>query len=186
MESYHYEPIVVTDQCHATASSLVSHFICCSCLVLACNSFCVCLGGVGNQKPSTFLLWEFKSVTFCASHPSNLHMLCLMGSLPFWTLMSVGWVSYIAHTPGWYSHFAPWKPHIQILLSMSSTSRFNTTTTRYSFLGFSSQIAWLFGTRYQNFGLVGYETVFVNTNFCLLGYMLGSSTSWYQPKWFWY
>jgi hypothetical protein len=26
----------------------------------------------------------------------------------------------------------------------------------------------------------------VNTNFCLLGYMLGSSTSWYQPKWFWY
>jgi hypothetical protein len=26
----------------------------------------------------------------------------------------------------------------------------------------------------------------VNAIFCLCGYMLGTSTSWYQPKRFWY
>lgn len=146
--------------------------------------------GGGDQKPSTFLLWEFKSVTFCASHPSKPHMLCLMGSLPFWTLMSVGWVSYIAHTPGQYSHFAPWKCHIWILLRMPSTSRFNITNT-------SIPIPRFFFTKLPSFlvldtkiwppiGLLRYETIFVNANFCLCGYMLGTSTSWYQPKWFWY
>jgi hypothetical protein len=75
-------------------------------------------------------------------------------------------------------------------LRMPSTSRLNITNTsipipRFFFTKLPGYLV-LDTKIWPPIGLTGYETIFVNPNFCLCGYMLGTSTSWYQPKWFWY
>jgi hypothetical protein len=129
MKSDHYEPIVATDQCHATASSLASHLICCSCLVSAC--------GIKSHPLSFFEnsnLLRFVQVTQATFTCFAWWVLCLSELL--WVLDGY----HIRHIPqAGIPTLLLEKSHIWILLPMSSTSGFNTTNTRYPFLGFSSQ-----------------------------------------------